>query len=250
MSGYWSGRKRPDYKRRAVERDVTGFVGWEKLVELPTKFTGALIRRNQALYATAFLTGGRIGEVLLLRTDNFDIGEEEVVVKRMRLFKRYEKVGEWLEWVKEKPQTRLARLFKLNEGRGQYYRKRYETEKKEEYRSDFSFPADEPLAQVLVNWVEHLNDYLFSGYRQKQLSYIRAYQILTSINIYPHWLRAQRASCLISFYGMKMEEMMEWMGWQELTTARMYAKFGIKRLTSKMQGRKYPQKTLEIMEKM
>lgn len=53
-----------------------------------------------------------------------------------------------------------------------------------------------------------------------------AYRIITATGVYPHWLRAQRASCLIKEYGWPMEMMMEWMGWEELTTARHYAKYG------------------------
>lgn len=47
-----------------------------------------------------------------------------------------------------------------------------------------------------------------------------AYRIISGAGIYPHWLRGQRASCLISEYGWTMEQMMEWMGWEELSTAR------------------------------
>jgi len=247
--GYWSLHK---YRRRSVEEEIKklgGFVGWKRLLELAAKFQGPKARRNRALYATAFLTGGRIGEVLLLKTENFTIDDEEITVEGMRLFKRYEKIGEWTEWRKEKPKNKLARLYKYDKEKGLYYRTRYHTKKKEDYRSPFSFPREEPLAPILIDWIESRDGWLFPGYKGP-LSYIRAYQILTSIGIHPHWLRAQRASCLISFYGLKMEEMMEWMGWEELSTARLYAKFGKKTLTMKMAKREYPQEALKIQESL
>jgi len=250
--GFWRNH---EYKRRAVSKDVTGFVGWKKIVELASQFKGSTKDRDRALYSATFLTGGRIGEVLLLRRDNFEVTSDEVIVRRMRLFKRYEKTGEWFEYVDEKPENRLARLYKWDREQEKYFRRRYETKTKIEYRSDFSFPANEPLASILIDWIERSDDYLFKGYKGDHLSYIRAYQIFRQVKIdenthlYPHWLRAQRASCIISFYGFKMEEMMEWMGWEELSTARMYAKFGLKTLTSKMMNRTYPKEAIELERK-
>lgn len=241
--GHWANHS---YSRRSCKKDITGFVGWPRIVELAGKFKSSKARRDRALYSATFLTGGRIGEVLLLKNDNFIIDLDEVTVTRMPLFKRYEKLAEFLEWVDEKPGNKLARLFKLDEERDKFYRKRYETRKEETFRSDFSFPKQEPLANLLVEWVENAKYYLFPGYSNSQLSYIRAYQILTSIGIYPHWLRGQRASCIVSFYGLIMEEMMEWFGWEELSTARDYARFGKKTLVSKMSSRQYPAKALEI----
>jgi len=56
-----------------------------------------------------------MGEVLLLTTDNFELDPDEVIVKKMPLFKRYEKTGEWTEYVKEKPENKLAKFFKYDE---------------------------------------------------------------------------------------------------------------------------------------
>jgi len=244
------GHRRPEYRRRAVERDVKGFVGWGRLLELCASFTGSKAERDRALFSTAFLTGGRIGEVLSLDVENFSLEDDVVVVRGMPLFKRYEKVGEFLEWRDEKPETRLGRLFKLDEEQGRWYRTRYETRRKEDYRADFDFPIDEPLVPFLLRWLDRRGEgVLFPGYK-KRLSYIRSYQILTQIGIYPHWLRAQRACCIISFYGYSMEEMMEWMGWEELSTARRYAKFGRRSLSGKMRKRSYPKRAIEIQRKL
>lgn len=244
MKGYWGHHK---YERRAVSRDLrgTGFVGWIELLQLANKFKGWLAERNKAMFAVFFLTGGRAMEVLPLQSENFTIEKDSVIVKNMPLLKRYDKIGRWTEYADEKPENRLARLFEWNQKEEKWSRNRYDTEHKKEFRN-FSFPTNEPLAKTLVSWIEEHEGCLFKGYSKKHLSYVRSYQIFTGIGIYPHWLRAQRASCLISFYDWKMEEMMEWMGWEELTTARFYAKFGVKRLGAKMIGKTYPKKALEL----
>jgi len=53
--------------------------------------------RDKALIATAFETGGRIQEVLMLKKENFTVLEDRIVVKDMPVVKRYEKVGERIE---------------------------------------------------------------------------------------------------------------------------------------------------------
>ena len=98
-------------------------------------------------------------------------------------------------------------------------------------------------------------DYVFQGYSENHLSYRSAYRIFQRVEIgpspvkgeegktvrlYPHFLRAQRASCLIAFYHWRLEEMMEWTSWEEVSTARMYAKFGKEALSQKLEGYTYP----------
>ena len=223
--GWWANH---DYVRRSVEKDVTRFVGWTRLHELIAEVPQYNFKRNQALFVTTFLTGGRIEEVLQLRKSNFKVNKDtqEIIVNDMRLLKRYEKLGEYLEWVDEKPTNKLSRLFKFDQDKNKFFRNRYETESKEEIRREFRFATTEDMAEILLNWLEMAQDYLFVGYRDDHLGYDMAYKIITTTGVYPHWLRAQRASCLISEYGWKMEMMMEWMGWEELTTARHYAKYG------------------------
>lgn len=224
---HWAHHK---YERRAVERDVLKFCGWKKLVRLMNKLSGPMRQRNQALFSTIFLTAGRIMEVLPLQLENFSAHDGFLWVEQMPLLKRYEKLGRWIEYVDEKPYTKLGKLYQWNEEKQKWWRWRFHTEKKQEFRRTFPIPHQEPLTPVLLDWLSETEKYLFPGYSKKHLSYIRAYQIITKLGIYPHWLRAQRASCLISFYGWRMEDMMEWAGWEELSTARRYAKMGAEKL--------------------
>jgi integrase len=257
--------------RRAVSRDIwglrdlsPGFIGWDKIVYFCSRLNNEIMR---TIYATTFLTGGRISEVLQLKKENFRIMEDQIVVERMRLLKRYEKIDEYMEWKKERPRGAFSKLYKFDEGSGKWYRRRYKTKLKIEYRPPFSFPIKEPLVPLLLKRLKEIEekDLLFPSILYKS---IRNYPISRRIvekyfskviighddqgevHLYPHWLRAQRASCLISFYGMSVEEMMEWFGWSEAKTALMYAKFGVVALGRKMLGKEYPKEALEIQEKL
>lgn len=245
--GWWNKKAYPShvYRRRQVRKDVKRFVGWEALAQLIQKIEGFQTTRNRCLVATGFATGGRIMEVLPLQRRHFTIDKDagELVVQNMPLLKRYEKTGSWREYVKERPDNKLARLYSWDEKKEQWGRNRYDTKTLEEVRPDFSIPLDEPFIPLVLSRLETCRDslaYLFPGYSQSHLSYQRAYQIISELGIYPHWLRAQRASCLVSFYRMSMEQMMEWMAWEELTTARHYARHGIRSLADKMKGKAYP----------
>jgi integrase len=227
-AGYWNYSLGHHYTRRSVEKDVVEFAGWEKLQSLLVKVPQYNVERNKALFVTTFLTGGRISEVLELMEKNFSVDKQhqQVTVKDMKLLKRYEKTGSWTEWVDEKPHNKLARLYKTDARQDKFFRNRYNTENKPTTRGEFRFSTGEKFADILVSWLGRSKDYLFPGNSRNHLGYSRAYKIITATGVYPHWLRAQRASCLIKEYGWPMEMMMEWMGWEELSTARHYAKYG------------------------
>lgn len=219
---------RTEWVRRSVRRDVRRFVGWPKLIELAKKLRRPAYR---ALFTTTFLTGGRISEVSgtektpPLARENFIIGDRYVVVTGMPLLKRYRKTKGYLEEVDELPKTNLARLYQYDKKAGKWWRRRFVTEKiADEVRSDFDIRQDEPLCSILLDWLREVK----SGPLFPRISRWMAYREFREIGIYPHWLRAQRASCLISFWRFSMEYMMEYMGWEELTTARHYGKMGPK----------------------
>jgi len=238
--GYWKDHLLHPYKRRAVERDVVQFDGWEKLVELCNRLES---NRDKALFQAIFSTGGRINEVLSLKKENFAVGYEDkyLLVQNMTLSKRYLKTHEYQEWIDSLPETRLKRLYKFDEEKKQYSRRRFETEKVNAIRSPFVIPLNEPLMPKFLEQIEASESYLFIGRStEKPMSRNWAYKIITKTGLYPHYLRGQKASCLIAFYGMTMEEMMEYMGWEEIGTARHYAKMGIKGLSKHFENVVYP----------
>jgi integrase len=227
----------PGCKRASVERDVTEFVGFEKLIEL----VGQLDKSNRALFAGAFLTGGRISEVLKLRRENFIMMEKLIRVRKMPLLKQYSKTERWIEQVSERPANVLRRLYTFDPATQMWWRRRFKTERREEFRREFAFPADEPLATILIQHLSKIESGLmFDATRQG------AWRALRKIGIYPHWLRAQRASCLIAFWGFSMEQMMEWMGWKGLVSAMRYGRMGWRRLADMFQGVQIPSHIREM----
>jgi len=201
-------------------------------LELASKIRPAKYR---AFFATAFLTGGRVSEVLALMKENFVVGKQLITVLNMPLLKRYEKEEEFIEWTDHPPQNVLRKFYHLDEQSGRYWRKRYKTKPIYETRIDFGFKKDEPLCSFLLDWLGRVE----SGPLFPRMSRFQVYRSFREIGIYPHWIRAQRACCLISFWGFTMEGMMEWMSWEELSTAQRYAKMGPK-LMEKFEEREIP----------
>jgi len=226
-TGYWAVHP---YERRSVDQDVEEFVGWETLLgmveeagrtryrpspvwpaEAAEDYQDRLRRRDQALIATLFLTGGRVSEVVELEASNFRVGSRFIVVRGMRVLKRYRRVAAYMEGG----------------------RKRYRTEPVFETRGRFSFPTGEPLVPHLVSWLEEVGEgplFPSPAKTRSHLSRVRAYQVVTTIGrrvgveIWPHWFRAQRASQLAEEYGFQLHRLMEWFSWKRVETALKYSK--------------------------
>ena len=210
--------------------------------------------RDRALYAAAFLTAGRIGEVIRLRKDNFTFEEDKILVSKMLLLKRYEKQYGYLEYSDTLPEDSTKKFWTYDPNSEKYFRMRYETTKLTEYRKDFDIPRGEPMTKLLIEWVDNSQDYLFSGYSRDvrfpemdkaHIHRSTAYKALTSIGIFPHWLRAQRASCLKAFYNLPDEVAMEWAGWEDPKTFSHYSKMGRTEI-SRMMGRAPPFEAMEL----
>lgn len=231
--GFWATHK---YSRISVERDVQEFCGWPRLLELVAECDKTTYRadqqdhlreRDKALVATLFETGGRVSEVLMLRKRNFDIQRDRVLVKGMRVLKRYRKVGE----------------YQKKGGK-----KSWKTEPVFTTRGIFTVRRFEPLTPIMVSWIETCNDYIFpSGSNGSELPYLgrtRVYQILrdlgkrVDIHLYSHWFRAQRASQLASEYGFREHELLRWFSWKRYETAMRYSKLSWRDLDAKMTSEK------------
>jgi hypothetical protein len=78
-----------------------------------------------------------------------------VMVRDMRLLKRYEKTGGWTEYVDERPKNKLARLFEWDEYRQKWFRKRFETQILTVKRKPFRFATSEPFADILLDWLDN-----------------------------------------------------------------------------------------------
>lgn len=195
-------------KTHSVDQDVKEFCGWKKLMEIINR---AKQRRDQALIATIFLTGGRISEVLLLTKGIFDLSNRDVIiVKSMRILKRYEKIGERVVNGKKKWITRL----------------------KKDYRT-FPIVRKEPPVPILEDWLERIkrkDQVLFT------ISRVQAFLIIRGLGkeLYPHWFRAQRACQLAFQYGFDLHDLMDFFAWKDIKIALHYSKLGWKGLAKKM----------------
>ena len=182
-----------DYWRRSVE-DIPEFIGWEFMLGLleearrtlyyPNVSPIATIENNrfalrrekqlrdEALVATAFCTGGRISEVLMLTADNFKVqeidDETRILVDGMPLLKRYDKTEEVLEIQDERPEGDLGRLYNYSRKRDAFVRVKWITESKIAERLSIPIPLWEPLAPVLldrIKWAkENADPDKFGGY--------------------------------------------------------------------------------------
>jgi len=225
-------------RKRFTVRDVKQFAGWkamEMLVE------AGLNRRHRALLSAAFLTGGRIGEVLLLRRKHFILEQDGayIIVRDMPRLKAYRKLKPKVKWrcathCKKRWDVQPNPFQFLYHDIEQYVG--WETKSIPEYRT-FPINRGEPLVKYLVPYLENMTDpeeKLFS-YR-----YDYAYQIATrlgkrvGLHTPPHWFRAQRASQLAFEYGFNEHDLIEFFSWKDYSTAFHYARKGYKGLAKKM----------------
>jgi hypothetical protein len=239
--GFWASNK---YYRLNVG-DIEEFCGWRNLDEL-IQSAGSL--RNKAFLTTLFLTGGRVKEVLSLKTENFMVRQTEgvVIVRDMMLEKRYKKVKEILD---------------------ETGKRRWITEKISAKRKLFPIIIAEPLSPILIEWLGQTKEWLFpSPYKDSApLSRFWAYklvrrldlripeelrislglnkpfmvndvQVKARIHLWLHWFRSQRASQLVRDYGFEIIDLLKYFSWEKYETALHYAQKGWKDLAAKMKA--------------
>lgn len=225
-------------KKRWTADEVEEFCGWDFLIQMVSLCRKG---RDKGLVAAAFLTGGRMNEVLPLQQKHFlfDQDPTHVVVKTMPLVKRYKKVRlqeKWrcdnhcrMRWNKE-PTIEVQGKHNIVKYAG------WETNPIKAFRT-FPFPKSEPLVPFLMDWAGGLAD---PEARLFNLSYQRAYEITTDLGrqmgiwIPTHWFRAQRASQLAFEYGFNEHDLVEFFKWSDYMTAFHYASKGYKGLAVKM----------------
>lgn len=228
---YWKEHGH-EYERKSVERDVRSFCGWALLIQIieecertvyrvspkwpqdkKEEYLRNLIKRDQALIATCFLTGGRIIEILRLRKMHFSTSEQFIRVTGMETVKRYKK---------DKTSGETSPVY-TDRGR-------------------FSIPMDELLVPFMMKWVEETEDYLFPSPSKTRdhITTVRAYQIVRGIgnrlglHLYDHWFRAQRACQLAEEYDFEVQMLLNWFNWKHVETAMRYSKLSTRKLENQM----------------
>lgn len=226
--------------KRWTTKEVTEFCGWDFLKMM---VEAGATKRDRALIAGAFLTGGRISEVLSLRREHFVLDEDEqyIVVRAMPRVKCFEKVSacrKWkcanhckVRWNQQPSQKLYEKHGEITEYPG------WITRPVPEYRT-FPIPKSEPLVEEFLEYLHR-----FDEWGEKPIYNIkrfRAYQILTGIGetlgarTPPHWFRAQRASQLAYEYAFDVSDLLEFFRWQDLKMAVHYASKGYRVLAKKM----------------
>ena len=244
-----------------MDKEVKKFEGWKRITEIRQELVkegGDKGLEIANIYSGCFLLGGRITEIVTLKPENItDLGEF-LLVRDMSNLKRYKKL-KTIEEIRKPSQYELfSQPLKMKfteviqpDGTTIYRRRYYETEILDVKRNPFQFPIKEPMAQELMDWVDYRRDardyWLFpidrldDNGRQKHFPRQYFYELLVGIipEIFPHWLRSQRASCMTSFYHWKDSEAMEWLGWDSLENFMKYSKMGAEILGSKFQNFDY-----------
>jgi len=227
-------------KSRWTAAEVREFCGWDFLERMMKQ---ARLTRTKRLIAAAFLTGGRISEVLMLERRHFNFKKEPnmVVVQTMPVVKRHKKLRKKLKWkcvehckmrwgIRQRPrEPTQAELRRHNivEYDG------WDTKLEMTYRT-FPFPKTEPLVPILQKLIRGIDGKLFD------FKYDVAYNEMTTIGrklgtwIPTHWFRAQRASQLAFEYGFGVQDLVEFFTWQDYKTALIYSRKGYKGLAAKM----------------
>jgi Phage integrase family. len=253
IHAYWATHQ---LYRMSVRDFIEEFCGWDAIKELVTHKWNT--SRERALIVALFLTGGRATEVLNLTKEMFKIkqledGRQYLYVEGMMLEKRYRKLGQ--KYV------------------GDDDKNHFETEKIIAVRKPFAIMLDEPLAPMLLNWIEQCEGGLLfpSPYNKKHgkpLTRFWAYKYIRSLyervpdslkealgmkhpfvingekiddelHLWLHWFRSQRASQLVRDYNFDLPELMSYFSWLEVKTALRYLRKGSRELASKMKVAEY-----------
>ncbi len=159
-------------------------VGWKKDYR---------IERDKALISALFLTGARPSEVVRLRRNSFDFDNEEA--KRNNAF--------------------LVKEFALM--------KHGTEEQRAHVTRKFPIWRDDPLVDILIEWHDEVDDYLFPSPFKKgkpHLSYFHANALAKKVGehlptphyIFPVWFRRQREFHLAETRGFTMSNIMAYMG--------------------------------------
>ena len=281
MNRGWYWKVHGDEYKRFKVGPLPQFCGWDVLLRLieecdntqyylkgrllklsdaeKEELRARLIKRDKALIATAFETGGRITEVLRLRKSMFTIESDRVIIKDMPVVKRWEKVREIIDrWQDENdppPELNFHFLPKF----GGWVKRKFVTKPVLDRRNTLEIPRSEPLTPFMVGWVEEMNDWIFPQYAKNgnpPMTITRAYQIVRELgeriglhkysqngeilnqHVCNHWFRSQRASQLASEYDFREFELKRFFGWKGDKEAILYAKLASTKLFDMMQPKK------------
>lgn len=176
-------RKRLKSERRSIERDTRGWLGMQKLQHYVSVCPTQL---HQNMLITLFETGCRSSELIQLRREHFIWNDEAIFAKRILVLKR----------------------------------------KRQVYR-DFYIKRDKknPLAEDFVDFLtESRGEFLFPGRQNGHTSRITLYRRISEVSpeLWPHFLRSQKARFLTKIRGFNVIRLTEFFNWKSSDTALWY----------------------------
>lgn len=191
-------------RRRSVEFDAAPWVGWPKLLQYCERSPR---QEHEDLFVTLFETGCRVSEAIELRADQFKYNDEAIIVRNAKVLKQ-----------KEKRRAMRNILIKLE---------------------------DNPLAYKLIEIVENCeHGYLlpkrlrFSGtidrfrHTARSTVYVKIKEI--SPEIWPHWLRSQRASHLVFERNLDAYALADWFKWTSMDMPLHYINQTMEKMADNM----------------
>lgn len=227
------GKGGREYKRHSVDKDFKKFCGFKTLKKIVDAASNEFVK---AFIVFLWATGGRVTETLNLRKGMFTLRADTdppiLMVTDAPLEKRYRKVAEYIECLECGEFNEKAKeCFNCGADLVANGQRRFITEKEDRARNEFVIRLDDPFADIMLEWLEFCDDYLFlNDMRQKPYSRKWAYNKIREIGdnlkleLWPHKLRAERASYLGTH--LAAESLLEYFSWEDWKTAKRYAKKG------------------------
>jgi len=151
--------------------------------------------RNQALFILAYLTAGRIREIVSKRDK---LGNYRSSIKKSDL-----------KIVQEKGRNVLIINLRNEKNRNRK-------------RKEIPVPLD--IKENVIFW-NMIIDYLNSLENDEELfhiSYQNAYGIISKLGFNPHWIRHIRLTHLVTVYGYKEHQLIRYAGWTDSRPAKNY----------------------------
>lgn len=204
-----------------IKRDIKGFIGYDFLQKLVDRS-----ERPDAIMGI-FLTGARATELLdMTRGHISDIGPY-YEVRALPVYKKYDVIGSWVDdrgkkhWVTElRMETRTFPILKSNPFAEPFWKLIKDREGK---LFEFKIPASDEL------WDDQYWQ-LYKHVARVELpqhpmapKYHKGENRGQQKNVYPHWLRGQRAVQLRVEYGLTADDLMSFFRWNSFEMALYYA---------------------------
>lgn len=187
---------RGDVWKRGVRYDVEDWAGWSKFLELYENYKDSRYPDESRLcFLALFETGCRLNEAIELRPDQFKFNEYAIVCQRAPVLKK---------------KTRAVRdiFIKLDEANPLGYEFRKEIEKS---KTKYLLPSRTPFSRD-IRPDHHMSD---------RTLYNRINEIHPKL--FPHALRAYRASMLVYERGFSVQDLVSWFNWENAEEAIRYS---------------------------